>query len=186
VIARARIRAQGPPATTCAHRLAFTALSAFTLAGCLFDKPSDDPNAWYNKTMQEHLTGRPSEGSPAATGTVGPSARALVADSELYSSDASCGGIALGSGRPASTAAASDIALDMTECEVARRVGAPDKIDLATGEKGERLLLLTYARGERPRVYRFAAGRLTGIEALTPAPSGRRLAKPASSPPPHD
>jgi hypothetical protein len=159
--------------------LALVALSAFTLAGCLFDKPSDDPNAWYNKTLQEHVTGRSSDASAPPAGTATPPVRAAVAESELYRSDTSCGGIALGSGRPASAAAASDITLDMTECEVARRIGAPDKIELATGAQGERLLSLTYARGERPRVYRFAAGRLSGIEALAAAPSGRRLAKPA-------
>jgi hypothetical protein len=56
------------------------------------------------------------------------------------------------------------IALQMTECDVVRRAGAPDRVEGGTNERGERSLVLTYTRGARPGVYRFAAGRLVSIE----------------------
>lgn len=125
----------------------------------------------------EHIKGRSPDESPDAPAKVAQQP-APVPESELYRSEASCGG-ALGSGR-AGAAAPSDIALEMTECEVARRIGAPDRVELSANERGERVLALTYARGERPRIYRFAGGRLTGIDALAvPASPRTRVAKPA-------
>jgi hypothetical protein len=62
------------------------------------------------------------------------------------------------------------IALQMTECDVVRRAGAPEKVDLGTAEGGERSLVLTFTRGPHPGVYRFTGGRLVSIErAPTPA-----------------
>jgi hypothetical protein len=157
---------------------------AFALAACL----SEDPNAWYNKTVAENVSGRsqPPSGAnaPAPAGSqvataapqtavaaASPAApigvAAEIRESELYRSEASCGGVALGSARPLSVPTDA-ISLGMTECDVARRAGAPDKIEIGTGERGEPLLVMTYARGERPRIYRFAAGRLVAIEALAP------------------
>jgi len=179
-VSRCRPQAEGRRNPLSQFRLALIALSGLTLAGCLFDKASDDPNAWYNKTMAEHITGRSAASADAAaTTTVVAAPRPPVPESELYRSDASCGGLAPG-GRAVAVA---DVTLDMTECEVARRVGAPEKVDLSANERGERVLLLTYTRGEHPRVYRFAGGRLAGFEALAPGPRGReRLAKPAAPP----
>lgn len=59
-------------------------------------------------------------------------------------------------------AAGGGIALDMSECDVVQRAGAPDNIEFGTG--GERALVLTYVRGERPGIYRFRAGRLISME----------------------
>jgi hypothetical protein len=62
------------------------------------------------------------------------------------------------------------IALQMTECDVVRRAGLAEKVDLGTDEKGQRSALLTFTRGPHPGIYRFAAGRLVSIErAPTPA-----------------
>jgi hypothetical protein len=157
---------------------------------------SDDPNAWYNKTVAENLSGRsdpPASAPPAySAGVAAPAAVASATpnpplpgavttaavptypaapDSEFYRSEASCGGIILGSGSPPSMAASQSVGLGMTECEVARRLGAPDRMELGAGD--QRLLTLTYARGEHPRLYRFASGRLYAIEAL-PATAARR------------
>jgi hypothetical protein len=160
-----------------AGRVALAALCALGLAGCLLEKTSEDPNAWYNKTVMEHITGRSSDESPDGPAKLAQQP-APVPESELYRSEASCGG-GLGSGR-VGVAAPSEIALEMTECEVARRIGAPDRVELRADERGERVLALTYARGERPRIYRFAGGRLTGIDALAvPASPRTRVAKPA-------
>ncbi len=44
------------------------------------------------------------------------------------------------------------------------RIGTPDRVDLGSNERGERAAVLTYTRGARPGVYRFAGGRLVSIE----------------------
>jgi hypothetical protein len=178
------------------------------LVGC---SVSDDPNAWYNKTVVENLSGRSDAPPPAApadspnipatpgvasipptpppaggaiapvaapAGSAGAAGPRALPESEFYRSEASCGGVILGTGAPPSLAASQSISLDMTECEVARRLGAPDRMELA-GAGGQRLLTLTYGRGEHPRLYRFASGRLYAIEALSPpAPPARRAASP--------
>jgi hypothetical protein len=64
----------------------------------------------------------------------------------------------------AGTPAAVGISLQMTECDVVGRIGAPDRVDLGSNERGERAAVLTYTRGTRPGVYRFAGGRLVSIE----------------------
>ena len=43
----------------------------------------------------------------------------------------------------------------MTECEVVRRAGAVEKMELAADEGGERVLVLTYLHGPWPGIYRF-------------------------------
>jgi hypothetical protein len=155
------------------------ALLMLPLAGCAGNlASSDDPNLWYNKTIAENITGRsadesvPAYASAAPTGPVAAvaatAANMPVQTNEFYRSDGSCGGIMLGGARPASrggSAAAAAINLDMTECEVARLAGPPDKIEFSTNERGERIFVMTYAHSERPRIYRFAAGRLISIEA---------------------
>jgi hypothetical protein len=64
------------------------------------------------------------------------------------------------------------IGLQMTECEVVRRAGQPDRFEFGTNQRGERTLVLTYTRGPWPGIYRFAEGRLYSIEAspVPPAP----------------
>jgi hypothetical protein len=55
------------------------------------------------------------------------------------------------------------IAIGRTECEVARAAGAPDNVAIAA-EGGRRVTTLTYVRGPRPGIYRFADGRMTSME----------------------
>ena len=55
------------------------------------------------------------------------------------------------------------IAIGRTECEVARSAGAPDNVAISN-ERGERVTVLTYVRGPRPGIYRFAAGRMISME----------------------
>lgn len=163
------------------------------LSGC--SGVSDDPNAWYNMTIVENFSGSKTpavvpasisssspSGFPTQQGSVPPPGQQvamvmpanLVAEAELYRSEMNCGGVISHASRGAAgppASATSSIALEMTECEVARRVGSPDKVELGSGLRGERVLTLTYSRGERPRIYRFAAGRLIGIEILPFYPS---------------
>lgn len=169
------------------------AVFAGALAGC--SGLSDDPNTWYNMTIVENLAGGKTQTAPAAAPVVIGSSTTLppgqpmppppgqqvamapanmAVDADLYRSEMSCGGLNPNpprGGPPAS--AVGSIALEMTECDVARRIGVPDKVELGTGLRGERILTLTYSRGERPRIYRFASGRLIGIETL-PAAARRR------------
>jgi hypothetical protein len=56
------------------------------------------------------------------------------------------------------------IALQMTECDVVRRAGTPERTEVGTTNGGERAVVLTYTRGPRPGTYRFARGRLYSIE----------------------
>src|SRR5262245_4029184 len=56
------------------------------------------------------------------------------------------------------------IALQMTECDVVRRAGPPERAEVGANERGERAVVLTYIRGARPGIYRFADGRLISIE----------------------
>ena len=67
------------------------------------------------------------------------------------------------------------IALQMTECDVVRRAGAPEQLQIGD-ERGERTTVITYIHGPRPGIYRFSAGRLTSIERAPEAP-GRAAPK---------
>jgi hypothetical protein len=66
------------------------------------------------------------------------------------------------------------IALEMSECDVVQRIGAPENIDVSANRRGDRTVTLTYQRNDRPGIYRFVAGRLKSIE---------RVAEPQSEPP---
>jgi len=85
-----------------------------------------------------------------------PSLRPLGAPT-LLGADGSCA-------TPSGEFGGTGIALEMSECDVVQRVGTPDHVDISTNPRGERVALLTYARGDRPGIYRFVAGRLVSIE----------------------
>jgi hypothetical protein len=76
------------------------------------------------------------------------------------------------------------IGLGMSECEVVRRAGSPENLNVATDQHGERSVVLTYMRGTWPGIYRFNSGRLVSIERVTePEPiKAKRAAKPAAKP----
>ena len=71
----------------------------------------------------------------------------------------------------------SGIVLEMSECDVIQRAGAPDNIDLTPRPTGERALVLTYVHGDRPGIYRFVAGRLKSIERGAEPPPPEPVAK---------
>src|SRR5262245_45332051 len=68
----------------------------------------------------------------------------------------------------------SAIGLEMTECDVVRRAGHPEKVDFGNSDRSERTVTLTYLKGPRPGVYRFIAGRLTSIERAPEPPAPPR------------
>jgi len=72
----------------------------------------------------------------------------------------------------------SGVALEMTECDVVKRAGAPERVELGTNERSERTAILTYIRGARPGIYHFTAGRLTSMERGPEPPPAPKPAKP--------
>jgi hypothetical protein len=66
------------------------------------------------------------------------------------------------------------IALPMPECDVVRRAGTPERVEFGTNERGERTAVLTYIRGARPGIYRFADGRLVSIERAPEPPPAKK------------
>ncbi len=57
------------------------------------------------------------------------------------------------------------VALGMSECAVARRLGTPSVVSISAGPKGQRRAVLTYREGERPGLYSFRSGRLIQLDA---------------------
>jgi hypothetical protein len=85
---------------------------------------------------------------------------------------------------PDGAASKGGIALQMTECEVVRRAGTPDNVELGTSDRGERAVTLTYAGGPRPGIYRFSGGRLYAIErGQEPPPEPPKAKKPPAKKP---
>ena len=95
-----------------------------------------------------------------------------VTAADLVSADGQCNsgaGQAAADPTAAGGSVAGGIALQMTECDVVRRAGPVEKIDIGSDERGERAVTLTYLRVPWPGIYRFAGGRLVSIE-LAPGP----------------
>jgi hypothetical protein len=108
--------------------------------------------------------------------TLGP-----VTAQDLVGSDGACaspgqGGSPIGAsaadaGWASATLIEGGIGLQMTECDVVRRAGAPDRVEIGTSDRGERSVVLTFIRGPRPGIYRFAGGRLYSVEAPPESPT---------------
>lgn len=134
------------------------------------------------------------------TSAKGPSQSAITPD-DLISADGRCAGSPepvaaattdgnnpppadspLPPASPAAPTVTGGIGLSMTECQVAQRAGAPERVDIGA-EGQERTLVLTYMRGPWPGIYRFRAGRLVSIERVEvpPEPKAKKPAKPAPS-----
>jgi hypothetical protein len=77
------------------------------------------------------------------------------------------------------------IALEMTECEVVKRAGAPGNVEVGANERGERAVTLTYSSGPRAGIYHFAGGRLYDIDRVEapPPPPDTKPKKPAAKKP---
>jgi hypothetical protein len=125
--------------------------------------------------------------------TLPPVAAADMVDSEggcagaMASLSASDGGAPADQGGAPGMALTGAIALDMTECDVVKRAGAPERVELGTNARNERTAVLTFIRGARPGIYHFTAGRLTSMERAPEPPAPPRPARPqkrASTPGP--
>jgi hypothetical protein len=70
------------------------------------------------------------------------------------------------------------VRLDMTECQVVRALGQPQSVDSTSqGGGDQRRIIMTYKAGERPGIYEFTGGRLTGIERGEEPPPPPAVAK---------
>jgi hypothetical protein len=126
--------------------------------------------------------------APRTTATLREKPLAPITNEDLIGTDGSCAGVPVGPDpnvpanqqQPDIPLIPSGIALEMSECEVVRRAGHPEKFDFGSNERGERTAVLTYVRGPRPGVYHFAAGRLKSIERAPepPPPPPRNQRRP--------
>jgi hypothetical protein len=113
---------------------------------------------------------------------------APITATDLVDSEGRCAGVAAPTDGSAEAplnesgvpAGPSSIALEMTECEVVRRIGAPERVDLG-GKTITHISTLTYSGGSRPGIYRFVGGRLRSME--RGAETSPTAAKPAKRPP---
>jgi hypothetical protein len=158
------------------------ALATSMLAGC-----SGAPNilssdaGWFDKPIFTARNWQTNSGprTPLSSRPVGPE--------DLLTADGSCpvspGALAATDNAPGAPADAAmpsggGVALDMSECEVVRRVGAPERFEVGN-DAGHRTVLLTYLRGARPGIYRFVDGRLVSVERAPEAPAPTRPQRPA-------
>lgn len=117
---------------------------------------------------------------PASVAALRESTVKVITPEDLVDTDGRCGPVvAQDSGQAAVPAIPSGIALEMTECDVVKRAGIAEKVELGTNERSERTVTLTYIKGARPGVYRFVGGRLVTMErGPEPPPTARPARKP--------
>ena len=66
------------------------------------------------------------------------------------------------------------ISLAMTECQVVSIAGYTDRVEISGGERGERMVTLSYLSGDRPGIYRFRGGRLISMERVAEPPQAKK------------
>ena len=96
-----------------------------------------------------------------------------VTAADLVGPQGQCAGSA-----PDSGLAQGGIALQMTECDVVKRAGTPENVQVGTNQRGERTVTLTYNSGPRPGIYHFSGGRLYDIDRVEQPPEPPKPAKP--------
>ena len=130
----------------------------------------------------------PSMAAPVAVGALPAVTAEELVDSEGRcagaSPDPSAAGMAAAGGDPVTVPAnaalaAGGIGLSMTECEVVKRAGPPEKVELGSNDRAERTATLSYIHGPRPGIYGFVAGRVVSIERAPEPPAPPKPAKPA-------
>jgi hypothetical protein len=148
------------------RRLAACATVALAVAAC-----TTMPELNEVKLVPDMRTFLPSNSSTYSNATAIRTVRP-VGPEDLVDGQGLCAGAAAPAPAPEADPAAGagqlqmvrPVALEMTECEVARALGTPASAEAGTNERGQRSLVMTYTTGDRPGIYRFAAGRLVSIE----------------------
>lgn len=77
----------------------------------------------------------------------------------------------------------SAIALEMSECDVVKRAGIAERVDIGANDRRERTATLTYSVGPRPGIYSFVDGRLKSMERGPEPPPQPKVAKKPAKPP---
>lgn len=74
------------------------------------------------------------------------------------------------------------VALEMSECDVVKRAGLAERVEIGSNQGGERTATLTYLQGARPGIYHFTAGRLKLMERAPEPPPQPKPVKRAPKP----
>jgi hypothetical protein len=114
-----------------------------------------------------------------------------VTAADLVDANGNCAGASVaaandpaGQNQEAGTAlVAGAIALEMSECDVVKRVGMAGRVEIGANQRRERTATLTYSSGERPGIYNFTDGRLTSMELGPEPPAPPKTAKKPAKPP---
>jgi hypothetical protein len=107
-----------------------------------------------------------------------------VTAEDLVGADGACPGMAppanaLADGSDGAPAPVSGtVALQHTECDVVRGIGAPDSVNISTDPGGGRVAVVSYLRGARAGIYTFSGGRLQSVEAAPEQPAPPKAARP--------
>jgi len=144
-------------------RLLAVALLAPALAACSVPDFSSAPK----------FGGLPRFESLSVASAPAPDELRPVAAADLVGPQGQCAGSA-----PDSGLAQGGIALQMTECDVVKRAGTPENVQVGTNQRGERTVTLTYNSGPRPGIYHFSGGRLYDIDRVEAPPEPPKPAKP--------
>ena len=78
----------------------------------------------------------------------------------------------------------SAVALEMSECDVVKRAGFPERVEIGATDRNERTATLTFMSGPRPGVYSFVEGRLKSMERGPEPPPPPKTAKKPAKPAP--
>jgi hypothetical protein len=107
-----------------------------------------------------------------------------VTAEDLVTADGACPGMAPPANALTDNTAGSPppvggtVALQHTECDVIRGIGAPDSVNISTAPGGGRVAVVNYLRGPRAGIYTFTGGRLSSVEAGPEQPAQPKAAKP--------
>jgi hypothetical protein len=156
----------------CSTDLSLNNLTLAPKAESMPRKPDGSAQPWARTSFDRTIT---------AADLVGPDGQCAPAGPELGSGGSGAAGVQATGQDQAASPMRGGISLRMTECDVVRRAGPVEKVDLGANERGERSLVLTYLRGPSPGVYRFIAGRLLSIERAPEPPPPEKPKKATSS-----
>jgi hypothetical protein len=147
-------------------------LVALVLGACSVSKIGD----MFSAPPKLNLDVNPSSPTAAASTVVPNTQRIPVTTADFVSADGGCTPVP-----DSASAQTTGVSLGMPECGLVQLLGPPEKLDIGADERGDRLAVIFYGRGERPGRYSFTAGQLTSIERVAEPPPPPK-AKPAKPP----
>ena len=137
---------------------------------------------------------------PSMSAPVVVEEKKAVTANDLVDAQGNCVGTPMASAAPPATAegagndpvtmpmtpalAVGGIALGMSECDVVKRAGPPEKVAIGQNERAERTLSLTYLHNTRPGIYNFTAGRLVTMDRVDEPPPPPKVKPKTAKPKP--